>query len=163
MAQPVLADVRVCNAIFVPGGGYPQNSRDAMHVTQSARATAAVGKIFLIYSSHVDTSRMVELYHAGLSLRTIGRMAGVSRSTVMRRLQEAGVVRRRTEEPSQRRWPRVNRICTVCGREFSVRQGRLKSGDATGLYCSVDCRQWAGRERGQERALRELAVEVVYR
>jgi len=61
-----------------------------------------------------------------MSLRALGRMHGVSRTTVAAWLKAAGKPRRGAQEGNQRRWPRVSITCPVCGAGF----GRRPVGDA---------------------------------
>lgn len=76
----------------------------------------------------IDTAQLAADYHAGASLRTIGRRYGLSHVGVANRLQEAGICRRTPAARMQLR------ICTTCGSSF-----RPKTADQQ--RCASDCRR----------------------
>jgi hypothetical protein len=82
------------------------------------------------------THEMIRLYlHEHLTLRDIGRIAGMSYAGVRRRLLEAGI------SSADAVCPLI--YCSFCGKEF--RQYRSRVRGKKRLYCSVDC--WAaGKE-----------------
>jgi hypothetical protein len=117
----------------------------------------------------LEASVFVDLYREGKCLSAIAAEAGVHSTTVANRLSKLGEPRRGTQEGNQCRYPRVGRVCAICGNALTIRQGHLTRGASRGggcgdlgLFCSHRCWVWDQRRRALEEARNTVVVEIQY-